>query len=272
MKFEQHFEPVSKDNPAFGQIALIPWDIETFGFAVADYKFDFSQNLLSKSALIAEKIQLWAKNNNIELVGTTADAADYSKISFIQSLGFRYIDTTISLRYKNVQKLEFPLSDFEVLPADKAALEGVVEICSSSFSSGRYYADPRFPKHLADKRYQDWVTRAFSQESTQELFVTKVNDEVCGFMVLEARGTEGWLHLAAVLPKWQGKHIGLAVYAASMIYLQKKGVDLVHAKVSASNAPVFNLHTRLGARVYNSEILFHWHALWAEHLIKINSK
>lgn len=272
MKFEQNFELVSEDNPDFGQIALIPWDIETFGFGVADYKFDYSQNCLSYGKQISEQIQKWAKDNNVELVGTTADAADYSKISFIQSLGFRYIDTTISLRYKNVQKLEFPSPDFEVLPADELTLEGIVEICSSSFSSGRYYADIRFPKHLSDKRYQDWVRRSFSQESTQELFVTKVNDEVCGFMILEAKGKEGWLHLAAVLPKWQGKHMGLAVYSASMIYLQKKGVDLVHAKVSASNVPVFNLHTRLGARVFVSDILFHWHAPWAEHLIKIDDK
>ena len=272
MKFEQHFAFVSKDNPGFGQIALIPWDIETFGFGVADYKIEYSKDCPSKNQQIAEKIQKWAKDNNVELVGTTADAADISKISFIQSLGFRYIDTTISLRYKNVQKLEFPSSDFEVLPADESTLEGIVEICGISFSSGRYYADIRFPKQLADKRYQDWVRRSFSQESSQELFVTKVNEKVCGFMILEAKGTEGWLHLAAVLPKWQGKHMGLAVYSSSLIYLQKQGVDLVHAKVSASNVPVFNLHTRLGAKVFNSDILFHWHAPWSEHLKKINGK
>ncbi len=272
MKFEQHFESVDKDNPELGQIALIPWDIETFGFGVADYKFDYSQNLLLKNKQISEKIEQWAKKNAVELVGATAEATDYSKLSFIQSLGFLYIDTTISLRYKNVQKLEFPVPDFEVIPADQSTIDGISEICSSSFSSGRYYADIRFPKHLADKRYQDWVRRSSSQDSTQEVFVTKIKEEACGFMILEARGKEGWLHLAAVLPKWQGKHMGLAVYSASMIYLQKKGVDLVYAKVSASNAPVFNLHTRLGARVHNSDILFHWHAPWTEHLIKINSK
>jgi ribosomal protein S18 acetylase RimI-like enzyme len=113
------------------------------------------------------------------------------------------------------------------------------------------------------------VRRAFTAESTQELFITKVNEEVCGFMVLEAKGGEGYLHLAAVLPKWQGKHMGLAVYASSLVYLQKQGVNLVHAKVSASNIPVFNLHTRLGARVFGSDILFHWHAPWAKHLLKL---
>lgn len=267
--FEQHFEFVSKDNPDFGQAVLIPWDIETFGFGVADFKIDYSQDCLSKSQEIADKIKEWAKDHNVELVGTTVGAEDGLKPSFIQSLGFRYIDTTISLRYKDVQKLQFPLSDFEVLPADKASLDGVVKICSSSFSSGRYYADIRFPKHLADKRYQDWVRRAFTAESTQELFIAKVNEEVCGFMVLEAKGREGYLHLAAVLPKWQGKHMGLAIYASSLVYLQKQGVNLVHAKVSASNIPVFNLHTRLGARVFSSDILFHWHAPWAKHLLKL---
>jgi ribosomal protein S18 acetylase RimI-like enzyme len=265
--FEQHFELVSKDNPASGKIALIPWDIETFGFPVADFQIDYTPRIERQSEQIRKDIEVWARVHKVELIGITVPSEDISKLSFIQSLGFCYIDTTLSLHYKDVQKIQFPSTKVGVLPADKAALGVAVEICNSAFSSGRYYADIRFPKHLADKRYQDWVRRAFSAESPQQLFTAEVNGQVCAFMVLEANEKEGYLHLAAVTPQLQGQKIGLGLYASSLIYLQKQGVDLVHAKVSASNIRVLNLHTRLGAKCVNSQILFHWHFPWAEHLL-----
>lgn len=272
MKFEQHFEQVSKENPDFGQIALIPWDIETFGFAVADYKFDFSQNLLSKSARIAETIQLWAKNNNIELVGTTADAADYSKISFIQSLGFRYIDITVLAHYLNIQKISYPATKIELIPAREENLNEVVKISGEVFEYGRYHSDKSFPRQLADKRYQDWVKRSFRKENNQELLVAQKDNQICAFAVIEIKDKEGRLHLNAVARNWQGKGIGLDSIVSMLRYFKKSGVDSVTTKISASNIRVMNLHSKLDANFDNPQVLFHWHAPGTKYLLKLNTK
>jgi len=268
MKFEQQFELVSKDNPTFGQIALIPWDIETFGFGVADYKFDYSQNLTSHNRVISEKIELWAKQNNIELIGTTAEANDYSKIAFIQSLGFMYIDTTILVNYPNVQQSQYPKSNLVITPAIAEQLDEIVQISGDVFETGRYHSDYSFPKKLADKRYQDWVKRAFHKENQQELFVLQKDNQICAFLVIEIKEKEGRLHLNAVSCDFQGKGIGLESIASMLFYFKNKGVEKATTKISVSNTRALNLHSKLGAQFENPQILFHWHAPWAKHLVK----
>ena len=266
--FEQHFEFVTEDSPGSGKIALIPWDIETFGFGVADFKIDYSQESLQNCHQLEGQIEKWAKHHNVELIGTTVAAEDSLKLAFIQSLGFCYIDTTLSVHYKDVQKRRFPSSRIELLPADKTALDEAVEICGSVFCTGRYHADKYFPKHLADKRYQDWVRRTFAAENPQKLLTALIDGQVCAFSVIQVNGREGYLHLNAVAPKWQGQKIGLGLVASTLHYFQNQGVDVVHSKISASNIRALNLHSRLGARFDDSQILLHWHAPWAGHLLK----
>lgn len=268
MNFERHFELVSRDKPDFGQIALIPWDIETFGFGVADYKFDYSQNLLSKSRRIAEKIEKWAKDNNVELVGTTAEATDYSKISFIQSLGFRYIDTTIFIHYLNIQTYSYPDSKLVLVPSTEKQLKDIIQISGEVFETGRYHSDKSFPKKLADKRYQDWVQRAFRKENHQELLAAQKDNQVCAFVITEVKDKEGHLHLNAVSRNWQGKGIGLESILSMLYYFKKSGVERVTTKISVSNIRAMNLHSRLGVQFDNPQILFHWHSPQAENLIK----
>ncbi len=271
MKFEQNFELLDKDNPALGQIATIPWDIETFGFGVADYKFDYSQNPTSHNRVISKKIEQWAKQNNIELIGTTAEANDYSQIAFIQSLGFRYIDTTILVKYPNIQQSQYPKSNLVIAPAIAEQLDEIVQISSDVFETGRYHSDKSFPKKLADKRYRDWVKRAFHKENQQELFVLQKNNQICAFLVIEIKGKEGRLHLNAVSRNFQGKGIGSDSIALMLSYYKNNGVENAITKVSVSNTRALNLHSKLGAQFENSQILFHWHAPWAKHLLTIET-
>ena len=265
--FEQHFELVSKGNPASGKIALIPWDIETFGFPVADFQIDYTPRIERQSGQIRRHLETWAKSHKIELIGAAVSAEDISKLSFIQSLGFCYIDTTLSVHYLHVQNSEYPQSEIEVFPAVKEQLQTVVEISGRSFKFGRYHCDSLFPKQLADKRYQDWVRRTFDGNNPQRLMVAEMDGRVCAFSVIQIDGPEGHLLLNAVDPDWQGKKIGLGLVASTLRYFQGQGADSVHSKVSVSNARALNLHSKLGARFVNPQILLHWHAPWAQHLL-----
>jgi GNAT superfamily N-acetyltransferase len=266
--FERHFEFVSQDNPGSGKIALIPWDIETFGFGVADFQIDYSHKSQQNCHKIKTQIEKWAKDHDIELIGTTVAAGDNAKLAFVESLGFRYIDTTLSVTYKNVQTNRYPASKIELLPADKAALDTVVEICGNAFSNGRYHADKCFPKQLADRRYQDWVRRTLDEGNPQKLLTAAIDGQVCAFSVIQVDGKLGYLQLNAVAPKWQGQKIGYGLIVSSLFYLQKQAVDSVHSKISVSNIRALNLHASLGAKFDDAQVLLHWHAPWAKHLLK----
>lgn len=265
--FEQHYELMCKDSPNSGRIALVPWDIETFGFGVADYEVDDPNADPHDSSWFREHLEVWAKAHEVELVGTTIPASDTSKLYFFQSLGFRYIDTALAVRYEHVQDAKYPSTKVTVRPAEKDELEPVIQICGEAFQNGRYHADERIPRHLANKRYQEWASRTFAAENPQILLVAKIKGQVCAFSIIQFDSKQGCLHLNAVAPRWQGQKIGIGLLSSTMRYFQKKGVDLVLSKISAANTRAMNLHAFLGARFYNPQILLHWHAPWATHLV-----
>jgi len=265
--FELRYELMCKDSPTSGRIALVPWDIETFGFGVADYEIDEPKAEPHSFPWFREQLEVWAKAHEVELVGTTVPASDSSKLHFFQSLGFRYIDTTLAVRYEHVRSAKYPLMKITVRPAEKEELEEVIQICGQAFQNGRYHADRRVPRHLANKRYQEWSSRTFATENPQLLLVAKIEGQVCAFSVVQFDSEQGYLHLNAVAPQWQGQKVGIGLLSSTMRYFQKKGVDLVRSKISAANTRAMNLHAFLGARFYNPTVLLHWHAPWATHLV-----
>jgi ribosomal protein S18 acetylase RimI-like enzyme len=247
---------------------LVPWDIETFGFGVADYETDELETNSLVPSQISQHLEAWSKAHEVELVGTTVPASNSSKLYFLQLLGFRYIDTTLVVRYERVQSTNYPSAEITLTPADKNDLTPVIQICGQAFKNGRYHADPCFPRQLADKRYQQWASRTFDPENPQVLLVAKMNDQVCAFSIVQTDGEQGYLHLNAVHPQWQGKRIGIGLIASTMRYFQQRSVSVVTLKISASNMPAVNLHVSLGARFYDPQILLHWHAPWSTHLKK----
>ncbi len=267
--FELHYEPISNDLANSGQIALVPWDIETFGFGVANYKTDELNTSLRDSSRLREHLEAWAKTHEVELVSTTISASDIRRRYFIQSLGFRYIDTTMVVRYERVQSTNYPHTKVTLKPAQKDDLAPVMQICGQVFENGRYHADVRVPRDLADKRYQQWASRTFDPANSQILLVLKMRGEVRAFSIVQIGGEQGYFHLAAVAPQWKGKRIGVGLFASTMCYFQKQGASFVLGKISAANAPVINLHASLGARFSDPGVLLHWHAPWATHLVTV---
>jgi L-amino acid N-acyltransferase YncA len=267
--FEQQVEPLCKGSTIFGQIALLPWDIETFGFGVADYKADEYEIKSHAPPVFKRAIEHWAKENKVELIGTNISSCQISKLCFFQSVGFSYIDTTLDVHYQNIQSKNYPSMKVTVFPAEAEDLSPVVDICGRAFESGRYHADTRVPRHLADRRYQDWARRTFSPGNPQTLLVARIDNQVCSFSIISISGQEGYIHLNAVEPQFQGQQIGISTIASTISYLQKQRVQSVLSRISAANAPAINMHSFLGGRFCNPSVILHWHAPWATHLKKV---
>jgi ribosomal protein S18 acetylase RimI-like enzyme len=266
--FEKSFELISKENPAWGQAAILPWDMETFGFPVADFQIDYSPRICKQREEIIKLLKNWAEARKVELIGATVPAGDISRISFIQSLGFSYIETTLSVYYLNVKSNKYPASCLEVVIAGHEHIEAVVDIAGKAFVTGRYHSDKSFPRHLADKRYRDWVQRAFKNVNNQIVLAGLKDNQVCAFSVIEIKGGEGYLHLNAVDPARQGQKIGLGLVASTLQYFQNQGVDCVRSKISVTNVRALNLHSRLGAGFDNPQVLLHLHLPSARNLLK----
>ncbi len=265
--FEQDFEPLVEERPGLGRIALIPWDMETFGFGVADFVPGETRSVAQSAPLIARGLERWAREKKVELVGTTLDARDIGGLSLFQSIGFVFIDLTLEVRHADLKTARRPPADgTTIAPATEADLAKAAEICKGIFANGRYHADSRFPQSLADRRYQDWVRRTASPGNPQTLLVVKGQDSIVALAIVEIDGQKGYLHLNAVAPEWQGRGMGVSHIASVLEYLGSRGATRMDSKISAANTAAMSVHARFGARFEKPRVLLHWHAPWAEHL------
>lgn len=266
--FEIRYEDVDPDSPQAGQAGVVPWDSETFGFNVANYRLTDGEGLQISGRQLESKIASWASANRVEMIATSSPADQPVLIHLLQCSGFVYNDTTISIRYGRLNCLKLPSSRIEMQPADPEDEKAVRAIAEQMFKHGRYHADARFPRHLADRRYGDWISRAMGPDSRQQVILVKRPDgEVRGFSVIEIREKQGYFHLLASAASEQGSTFGVGLAASTLRYFRDHGVEAVNSKISAHHLRIVNLHAYLGCRFMETDIEMHWHAPDAPHLV-----
>ena len=113
-------------------------------------------------------------------------------------------------------------------------------------------------QELGGRRYADWVVRSLTNPKHQVLCAV-VDDQTAGLFIIEPEpnGSVYW-HLTAVVPQWQGKGVGKAMWASMLLGHAVHGARRVHTTISARNVPVVNLYARLGWRFMECQMSYHW--------------
>jgi RimJ/RimL family protein N-acetyltransferase len=102
------------------------------------------------------------------------------------------------------------------------------------------------------------VQNSFADPRHEVLKATIAGDLV-GFFIVEDRPDAGaYWHLTAIAPTWQGKGIGRRLWAAMVARHHAAGQQRIETTISAHNAPVLNIYTRLGFKFDAPRMTFHW--------------
>ena len=139
----------------------------------------------------------------------------------------------------------------------------------SAFTLGRYHADPRFPRALADRRYRIWVERALTEPHPGTL-VLVIGSEGApgGFLHAEIDKGVADIRLAAVEASAAGI-AGPELFRGALHEFASRGATQATARISAANSAVLNIYASLGFRFDEPEIVFHWHRPNAAHLVPV---
>lgn len=268
--FETSYTPLSNDHPEWGSIALLPWDAEIFGFPVADLRVGDSAEAARGLEVFRACLNDWAKRNRAELIGCSAPAEDMIWSALLPEAGFHYVDYTLKINQQRLQSWTPPPVKQSVRlaePEDRSSLEAVAQ---TAFRAGRYHMDPRFPRALSELRYKHWVTNALAAAGpSSRLYVTGDVGQVSGFFHVNVQGEEAYITIIAVQLDRQGGRTGHDLATGGLADLKSRGIRRMNSKVSAMNSGVINLATYLGWRVSDPEVVFHWHAPDAPHLVKL---
>jgi ribosomal protein S18 acetylase RimI-like enzyme len=150
-------------------------------------------------------------------------------------------------------------------PFDQADLERIAE---GAFRFGRYHSDPYFPSELADRRYREWVRSALSGSSPDNvMYVIRRAGRAAGLSHVEFEGTRGHLTIIAVERSAQSQDIGQELGNMMRSDFHRRGLKEVWSQVSAINSQVLNFALPRGYRALKPQVIYHWHAPQAPHLV-----
>ena len=259
--FHLQYEELCPGNPVLGTVAVIPWDSDIFGFKVASYRLppdappDDIHNMLGAS------LSGWATANAVVLCSCAVPATDRYWRGCLPQAGFHLVNFSLQVSLNGLQIAKLPAARAELREATPADHESIKRIAAAGFQHGRYHADPRFPRELADRRYSQWMTNALSGDDPQDrVFVLGEIGRVQGFYHVTIERDVSDLRLASVAPEFKGTMLGFDLYASILHVLKQRGVRRVVASISAANTAVMNVFAALGFRFSQPEMIYHWHA------------
>lgn len=270
--FEAAYEHLSAENPEWGNVALLPWDTEIFGFAVADFKPGDARVIFEHRSAIGARLTSWATEQQAELIGCSVPAAEERWRTLLPRIGFTYVDSTLTYTLPKLQTVRFGRKHTPVRLATMADQAAVERVCETGFRAGRYHADARFPVTLANARYRRWLAKEFeSLGDSNRVYVAGKIGAAIGFIHVRVEGDEAYLTLGGADPAMQSGILPFSVFIGTLEALRDSGVRRVESKLSAGNTPMLNLASYAGSRFSEPETVFHWHASESQHLVNFDS-
>ncbi|MDP9100254.1 MAG: GNAT family N-acetyltransferase [Verrucomicrobiota bacterium] len=255
-------------SPDWGRVGVLSWDSDVFGFLVATYQPGEPSSVFENLRPIHTALQEWAVGNRVELIGCSTSAHEPRWRALLPRLGFVHVDSTLTYTMPKLQRTKFPRSYAVRLatPADQASVEQIAE---QAFNAGRYHADVRFPRTLANLRFRRWLSQAFAEAGPDSrVYVIGESGAARAFTHSTVEGDRAYITIGGALMDLQGHGAGAAIFLGTVEALRDSGIRRAQSKLSASNTPMMNLAAFAGSRFSDPQDVFHWHAADAPHLLE----
>ncbi len=260
MSFDAEYQPLSPEHPQWGTVAVLPWDADTFGFPVADFRPGTADVLARERQAIHEHLAAWAGELGVELVSCRVAGDDTAAAAALQGIGFYHVETSLCVTRLARHAAPLPAARVHVRAPETADREPLLGIAERAFRHGRYHADGRFRRQLADRRYRRWLENTLDRPTPgTRVYVLGPAGRPLGFLHAELNGTAADLRLGGVDPESNPGFAGYQLYLSVLHALAAEGAARVVAQVSATNAAVLNVYAALGFRFSTPELVFHWH-------------
>lgn len=264
---EASFEPLRDGAPSWGQVAILPWDTESFGFPVGVWQPGDPDAIDEDREAFRRSFHAWAAAHRVELVAATVAADDRAWRPILPELGFAPVEQTVRIRLR-LQAFDAPSPATPVRLATPEDRPDIAEIAGSAFHTGRYHSDPRFPLQLSERRYQNWVgTTLRSTDPRDRVYVLGRPGAVKGFFQLQLIEGRAETGIIAVPKAIQGSRAGRDLVVGTQLALKAEGVRWITSKVAAANVALISLVASLGYHFRQPESTYHWHAPDAPHLL-----
>lgn len=191
----------------------------------------------------ADRLKLMEPYQWVELSLPLNQSLRYSRDIF--ETGFRQVDTQVSFRI-NLRKLAGSkgAAGLEARFADEQPF-AVTATAIADFTSERFLQIPGATQDKVNERFALWSSDLISASPAHCIQLS--NDEQVQGWFLSQQGDSGAINLALAMLSSDASISGLYVYRKALQAYAQRGHKLGWASFSASNTPVHNIYSSLGA-------------------------
>jgi len=197
---------------------------------------------------------------------TCKTPAIHTDFSFnLQSMGFRHIETSISLNRPASPAPHFAPIVRVATPEDRY---DVVAVARRSFAFSRFHLDPNISNESASSIKAAWADNFFNGLRGDGLLVAECQGNIAGFLqYIHNHDSSLSIDLIAVAPEATRNHLGASMiaYAANHGALNGSSV-VINVGTQACNIPAMNLYLKLGFLITRAVNIYHYHSSSSKHL------
>ena len=258
VSFELSYNLLSVSKPELGKVAIMPWDSEIFKFKVAQYELGDIDCIILNKDHCKMALKEWSSENMIKLIGCNINSNPVQSVTLLQELNFYFVDSILNIRLNNFNKIEIPKPRFKVRLIQNKDNCKVKKIAETSFKHGKYFADSRFPKNLAELRNKQWIKNAIESDSKKnKIYILENKGDIIGFFHVLCDNSTGDLRLAAIEPEYRHGILGYHLFLSVFHELRENGIKKLKGKISSSNLSVLNIYLSFGFICNSHELMFH---------------
>lgn len=196
---------IVREGETLFYLKFLPWDTAFFG--KNSYILDVEKSILVPSVGMKKLIE---REIGTSFITIKIDSnCNKELLEFLQALGFRYIETEVTLKLDKTQRIELTKpAGIEVIRLEKKSSLPYKEL-GSVFSLTRFHSDVHIPKEKADLLWIEYISN-YEITPSNLMFVAKQGEKVAGcILVNEIRNQErAFLSFVSVLEEFRGKAIG----------------------------------------------------------------
>lgn len=237
----------------FEGVRLLDWDTEFFGFPVAELHVGHAAGRDLQSALEI------AKCRNVSLLVCKSD----DPVDWPEGVEAHLVDVAQSLTFDLAagDRSDFGGASLPITVHDAPELTPDIDrLARLAGTFSRFYADPRFPKHLADRMFETWPRRTLTDPDQFRLHVATADDgRLAGILVSQIQGEAGRPSLLAVDRAFRGREYGLTegFFLAAWQWFESRGVTEGRVVTQRRNRAAIAAYSALGWKLAGVEHVYH---------------
>lgn len=202
MKYDKDI--IIKDNDICVYFKYLEWD--SGFFKVNSYMLDLDQSNLKASSLVKSEIESKLKDSFVSVKLDTN--SDFQIVSLLQDYGFKYIDTEVTLEFKDSCLVkEKGITNNVYVTKEIANANLPYKQLGDAFSLTRFHADTNIPSDKADELWVNYL-KNYNLSERKHMFTAKVKDEIAGVILVDLNNKVATLAFVSIIDGFRGLGVG----------------------------------------------------------------